>query len=117
MTITGGTAVVSGPTANNNAAVDYDAGLEITGGTLIAAGSLGMAQAPSDNAKQYSAVMYFTSSQKAGTFVTLKDSSVKTIASYGPNKEFPCKYIVVVVLFYYIYYMVVDKSKVNIIYI
>ncbi|MFT9497334.1 carbohydrate-binding domain-containing protein, partial [Anaerosolibacter sp.] len=51
--MSGGTVLVNGPTAGNNGALDYDRTFEMTGGFLIAAGSSGMAQAPSEESTQY----------------------------------------------------------------
>ncbi|RYD04943.1 hypothetical protein N752_12205 [Desulforamulus aquiferis] len=40
----GGTVLVNGPTNNGNGPLDHDRMAEITGGTLVAAGSSGMAR-------------------------------------------------------------------------
>ena len=45
--MSGGILVVFGPTDNGNGALDYDQSFALSGGTLIALGSKGMAQAPS----------------------------------------------------------------------
>lgn len=45
--MSGGTLVVFGPTSNRDGALDYDISFAMCGGTLIALGSRGMAQAPS----------------------------------------------------------------------
>lgn len=85
----GGTVIVNGPTSNNNGALDYDGSFTISGGTLIAAGSSGMAQAPSDNSStQYSVMMYYSQQQQAGTLVHLVDSSGVTIATFAPAKDY-----------------------------
>ncbi|MDP2857651.1 MAG: carbohydrate-binding domain-containing protein [Bacillota bacterium] len=47
ITMTGGFVVVNGPLSQNNGALDFDAGFIISGGTIVASGSSGMAQAPS----------------------------------------------------------------------
>lgn len=88
ITMTDGTVVVSGPTANMNGAIDYDGQFQMTGGFLVAAGSSGMSQAPSDSSTQYSILMTFPQVQQAGTLVTLKDSKDNIVASYTPNKPF-----------------------------
>ncbi len=55
MDMSGGTVIIYGPTSNMNAAIDYGFGtFKITGGTLVAVGSSGMAQAPSGISTQYS---------------------------------------------------------------
>jgi hypothetical protein len=86
--MTNGTVIVSGPTANNNGALDYDQVFEMSGGFLIAAGSAGMAQAPSDASTQNSILMTYSSTQAAGTIVNLQDSSGKSIAAFAPAKEY-----------------------------
>ena len=47
VSMSGGTLVVFGPTSNRDGALDYDISFAMCGGTLIALGSRGMAQAPS----------------------------------------------------------------------
>ncbi|GIO88612.1 hypothetical protein J25TS5_55440 [Paenibacillus faecis] len=86
--MSGGTVVVHGPTSGGNGALDYDGGFEITGGMLVAAGSSGMAQAPSDTSSQYSIAMNFPQAQQAGTPVRLEDGDGKTILSFTPTKNY-----------------------------
>jgi hypothetical protein len=86
--MTKGTVVVSGPTSNFNSALDYDATFEMTGGFLVAAGSSGMAMAPSDTSTQYSIAMTYPQTQKAGNLVNLQDSKGNSIATFAPAKEY-----------------------------
>ncbi len=86
--MTNGKVVVSGPTSNNNGAIDYNGTFKISGGLLIAAGSSGMAQAPSEESTQYSINMSFPNGQEAGTIVHLQDSKGNTVATYTPEKEY-----------------------------
>ncbi|MEI7024134.1 carbohydrate-binding domain-containing protein [Paenibacillus sp. y28] len=86
--MTGGAVVVYGPTANNNGALDYDKTFDISGGTLIAAGSSGMAMATSESSAQMTVLMTYSSSQAAGTVTTIKDSSGAVIASATPTKSY-----------------------------
>ncbi|CAM3548748.1 carbohydrate-binding domain-containing protein [Marinicrinis lubricantis] len=88
MYITGGMVVVNGPTSNGNGALDYDGTFEMSGGVLIAAGSSGMLQAPTDDSAQHSVAMSFSQMQEAGTFVHLEDSQGNVIVSFAPAKEF-----------------------------
>jgi hypothetical protein len=83
-----GTAVVNGPTANNNAALDYNGTFEMTGGFLISAGSSGMAQATSEESSQYSIAMTYPQIQQEGTVVHLEDSKGNTVATFAPEKEY-----------------------------
>ncbi|EPR10383.1 carbohydrate-binding domain-containing protein [Ruminiclostridium papyrosolvens] len=86
--MTNGKVFVSGPTSNNNGAIDYNGTFKISGGLLIAAGSSGMAQAPSEESTQYSINMNFPNLQEAGTIVHLQDSKGNTVATYAPEKEY-----------------------------
>lgn len=88
ISMTGGTVVVNGPTSNGNGALDYDSGFEMTGGLIIAAGSAGMAQAPSEQSKQYSISMNYPNMQQAGTIVHLEDSKGNTVATFAPKKDY-----------------------------
>ncbi|MFM9278586.1 carbohydrate-binding domain-containing protein [Paenibacillus jiagnxiensis] len=88
ITMTDGTVIVNGPVNDGNGALDYDGTFEISGGTLIAAGSAGMAQAPSDDSSQLSEAMTFTETQTAGTLVHLEDSDGNEIATFAPAKDF-----------------------------
>lgn len=86
--MTGGIVTVDGPTANNNGAIDYDGKFTITGGTVVASGSSGMAEAPDSTSSQPSILMYYSSLQAAGTKITLKDSTGNTLASSTPTKAY-----------------------------
>ncbi|QEO14862.1 carbohydrate-binding domain-containing protein [Agromyces intestinalis] len=67
VSMSGGTVTVQGPTANDNAALDYDGTFDITGGTLMAVGSAGMAMAPGADASQASVLVALDRSVPAGT--------------------------------------------------
>ena len=79
--------LVNGPTNDGNGALDYDGVFEISGGTLLTAGSSGMAMAPSSGSTQYT-IANTTGSQAAGTKVRLADSAGKTIAEFTPSKAY-----------------------------
>ncbi len=85
--MSGGTTYVSGPTNSGNGAIDCD-NASISGGTVIAAGSAGMAVNFGSNSTQCSMLVSFGSTVKGGTEVILKDSSGKTILSYTPEKDY-----------------------------
>ncbi|MFZ5965722.1 MAG: carbohydrate-binding domain-containing protein [Bacillota bacterium] len=84
----GGTVIVSGPTTNGNGALDYDGTFELSGGFLVAAGSAGMAQAPSEQSAQYSIIMNYSQTQQAGTVVHLKDNEGNTVVTFAPKKNY-----------------------------
>jgi hypothetical protein len=86
--MTGGTVLVSGPTANNNGALDYDIGFNITGGTIIAAGSSGMAMAPDATSSQNSILFNLTETLAGGTMIHLASKSGEEIFTFVPEKQF-----------------------------
>lgn len=83
-----GTVLVNGPVSNGNGSVDYDGVFELTGGVLAAAGSSGMAQAASEQSTQYSILMTYPETQKAGTMVYVADGSGDVIAAFIPEKDY-----------------------------
>jgi len=97
ITMSGGNLLVYGPTDNGNGAIDYDSSFTITGGTLCAIGSSGMAQNVS-SATQGSILYNLSSSKSANVSIKLKynneviyeTSSIKTFNSIvisTPNIE------------------------------
>ena len=88
ITMTGGVVVVNGPTQQMNGALDYDFGFDISGGTLVAAGSSGMAQLPGATSSQNSVIIYFTAAQSAGTLVHIQDSQGADVLTFAPVKDF-----------------------------
>ncbi len=86
LTISGGYTVVTGPTQGDTATLDYDRSATITGGTFIGTGAQGMAQTFSDSKQGVVAVS--VGNQSAGTNITLKDKSGKTIITYTPELSF-----------------------------
>ena len=86
--IEGGTTTVSGPTNSGNGALDYGTGAEITGGTIVAAGSLGMAETFSDSSSQYSIMYNLESAVSEGTEVSLVDGDGNTVLTMTPEKTY-----------------------------
>ena len=87
ISMTNGTVIVNGPTANNNAPLDYDGTFKMTGGFLVAVGSSGMAQNISSNSTQYG-VLAKLSSQSANQLVNVQTSDGTTIFSFKPSKAY-----------------------------
>jgi len=87
--MSGGTLLVNGPTANMNGALDYDGVFELTGGTVIAAGSSGMVQTPSEQSTVNSVGMLFTQVPQAGTTVSIRDSQGKELLSLELKRSYP----------------------------
>lgn len=79
----GGSLTVFGPTSSGNGAIDYEGSYAFTGGTLIALGSRGMAQAPST--LSYPCLSVYADVAVNGT-IQVRDSSGNTIISVTTPK-------------------------------
>jgi len=86
--MTSGTVLVSGPTENMNGAIDYMTSFNISGGTLVAAGSAGMSEAPSTSSTQNSILLNFSSAAQAGTLFCLEDADGNVILTFAPSKYY-----------------------------
>lgn len=88
--VSGGEVYVSGPTSDGDSAIDYGDGstATITGGTVVALGSTGMAEGFGNSSTQGS--MLISASGNTGDTVTLSDSSGKVLCSYVAQKSFAC---------------------------
>ena len=85
--LSGGTVLVDGPTSNFNGTLDYDGTFDISGGTLVAAGSSGMAQTPSDSSSQ-KVLNISLLQQEPNSVVNIKSSDGKNILTYAPSKNY-----------------------------
>lgn len=85
--MTRGAVIVSGPTDDGNGAIDYNSQFEIFGGTLMAAGSSGMAEAPSTTSKQNSVKIYLLS-QEANSTIKIVDNNGNEVLTYAPVKQY-----------------------------
>ncbi len=88
ITMSDGLVVVNGPTERMNGALDYDGGFSISGGTLVAAGSAGMASAPGAGSGQNALMLFFTENQPAGTLVSIQNSAGAQVLTFAPSKVF-----------------------------
>lgn len=86
--MTNGLVIVNGPTERMNGAIDFDAAFNITGGTLIAAGSSGMAQTAGDSASQNSILVHFGTTVPGGTLIHIQNSAGKNVLTFAPSKDF-----------------------------
>lgn len=84
----GGEVYVDGPTNDGNGALDYDGVYELTGGTIIAVGSSGMSQAPSNSSQQPSMSVNFTTTQSANTTISVKDADGNVLCSHKVAKQY-----------------------------
>ncbi len=87
ITMTGGTAIVNGPIEDMNGALDAQA-LGISGGYLVAVGSAGMAEAPSETSTQRSLMVVFDEAQTAGTLVHIESEDGDNVLTFSPAKQF-----------------------------
>lgn len=86
--MTGGTALVNGPTESMNGPLDYDGTFKISGGFLLAVGSSRMAQAPSTSSSQYSILSTLNSNQSANQMINIQDSEGASLFSFIPSKKY-----------------------------
>lgn len=94
--INGGTVEIYGPESNGDSSLDVGDGgyvLLINGGSLIAAGSAGMAEDASASSKQISLNFTFDSKYSAGSIVELKDSENSIVISGVCAKSFDRLYL------------------------
>lgn len=82
-----GNVIVNGPTNDGNGTLDYDGSFEITGGSLIAAGSSGMAQATSAESTQ-NAIKINLAAQAANTLVHIENEKGEEILTFAPSKQY-----------------------------
>lgn len=84
--MSGGNITVYGPVNAGNGAIDYEQGMSLTGGTLIAVGSSGMACAPTSTENQ-SFVMANVQGN-AGSVISVSDESGKVLLTFTTEKSF-----------------------------
>lgn len=92
MLITGGTILVNGPSDNGNGPMDIGDGGSSTflmqGGLLIAAGSSGMAVAPTSTSEQYAVLINLDGTQTAGELFHLETTDGSEIVTFAPLKSY-----------------------------
>ena len=84
----GGTVTIDGPTTNGNGALDAGAGIVMSDGTVVAVGASGMAENLGADSPVYSASIYFSSTQPAGTTIEIKNSAGNIIIEHASAKTF-----------------------------
>lgn len=88
LTITGGTQLVNGPTANSNSALDYDGACVMNAGFLVAVGSSQMAEAPGTSSSQYSILINFSSQLQGGNIIHIQEADGNEILTFETAKAF-----------------------------
>lgn len=86
LTINGGVYIVYGPSDNGNAALDYAGTGKHNGGTLLAVGSAGMAQA----IESEHGVLAFTCGMNADTILSIQDEDGNILMSFAAPKSYSC---------------------------
>ncbi len=86
--ISGGEIYVDGPVSNGDQAVDWQTAGNVTGGTMIATGSAGMASNVTSSEGQ--GTVFIGLSGEAGKEIALLDVSGSVIASFTPSKSYQC---------------------------
>ena len=75
-------------TGNGDGALDYETACEVTGGTLLAAGSMGMAAAPTKTDDSQAYINFSASSAiSSGTTISIKDASGNTVYTVKAPKS------------------------------
>ena len=83
--INGGVLLVSGPASGDNGALDYDLSATVTGGTVIAVGSMQMAQNFTDGTQAFA---YATVSGSAGDSIAVTAEDGTVLCSFTSTKQF-----------------------------
>lgn len=85
--MSGGTMTVFGPTNSGNGAIDVQNGMTISGGTLFAAGSVGMDEAPTTSSDQSSIKYQATGTVGEGSVITVQSPDGTTIGTWTLPKQ------------------------------
>jgi len=84
--MTGGLVIIEGPVNDGNSALDYNGSFSITGGTLLALGSSGMAMNVSETSTQ-GAFLLNGEEVAEGETLVIKTSSGEELFSYTTEKN------------------------------
>lgn len=85
--VSGGTTTVYGPVNNGNGPLDYGSEATVTGGSIIAGGSSGMAEGFTSSKNQGSILTKLSSVIKANTEIIITDSDSKQVLTYTSPKD------------------------------
>ncbi len=88
--MSGGSLIIYGPTNSGNGALDYQMSFDLTGGTLIALGAVGMAQTPSSSTAP---CIMINGDIAANSEFSVKDSDGNTVLSTVSAKSAQCAVI------------------------
>lgn len=82
-----GVVIINGPVSNRDGALDSERGIFYNGGTVIAAGSSGMAEAPNNDSSKGYSIIYNGETIAAETLVSLTDENDNVIIAFKPEKN------------------------------
>ena len=86
--MTSGSVIINGPVRNDNGALDYGGVFQVTGGFLVAVGSAGMAEIPSQSSTQSSMGLRYSLQQAAGTMVHIESEDGEDVLTFVPTKAY-----------------------------
>ena len=87
VTMTGGDVTVNGPTNGGNGSLDFASTFDISGGTLLAIGSSGMAEAPDTDSEQTSLSITLTDTVNSGATLAIADADGNIVTTFTTIKE------------------------------
>lgn len=87
VSMTDGKVIVNGATNGGNGALDYDSEFNMTCGYLIAAGSVGMVQTPSESSSQNILNVTLTS-KEANSLIHIEDTNGNEVLTFAPSKTY-----------------------------
>lgn len=82
-----GIVIINGPVSNGDGALDSERGIFYNGGTVIAAGSSGMAEAPNNDSSKGYSLIYNGENIAAETLISLTDENDNVILAFTPQKN------------------------------
>lgn len=88
LTISGGVAIVNGPTNGGNGSLDANGTIYANGGFLVTAGSNGMAEYPTGTSTQNVIIITFNGMQQAETIIRIVDENGADLLNFAPSKTF-----------------------------
>ena len=89
--ITGGTVYVNGPSSGGNGSLDFASSFTLTGGTLVAVGSLGMAETPTSNTMN--SIVWYGCSLSTGQTLTVTASDGTVVAELVASRSAQWAYV------------------------
>lgn len=89
ITMTDGTVIVNGPTDNDDGPLDYEYSFTVSGGTIIAVGSSGMAQSVSARG-DIGVIAASVGNLGADNLIGIIDADGNAVITFRPEKSYSC---------------------------